>query len=114
MIAAADAGWVLPVVGMLSVPGLVALNGFFVAAEFALVAIRRTKVEELVRKGVRGARAVERATSNLDRSIAATQLGITLASIALGWVGERALAGRGLRRAERCVHESDGAPLAPC
>ncbi len=62
------------------------------AAEFALVAVRRTRVEELVHHGVTGAKAVEQAVRNLDRTIAATQLGITLASIALGWVGEPALA----------------------
>src|SRR5262249_2636952 len=65
---------------------------FFVAAEFALVAVRRTRVEEMVRQGVARAGAVREAVANLDRSIAATQLGITLASIALGWAGEPALA----------------------
>jgi putative hemolysin len=84
--------WLWPLVGLLSVPLLVALNALFVAAEFSLVAVRRTRVEELVRHGHVGARAVESATANLDRSIAATQLGITLASIALGWAGEPALA----------------------
>lgn len=82
-------GWVAA--GLLAVPFLVALNGFFVAAEFALVAVRKTRVEELVNQGVPRAKAVESAIANLDRSIAATQLGITLASIALGWVGERAI-----------------------
>jgi CBS domain containing-hemolysin-like protein len=80
------------VLGLLAVPALVALNAFFVAAEFALVGVRRTRVEELVRQGVKGSAAVESAVAHLDRSIAATQLGITLASIALGWVGEPALA----------------------
>lgn len=78
--------------GMASIPILVGLNGFFVAAEFALVAVRRTRVEEMVAQGVRGARAVESAVEHLDRSIAATQLGITLASLGLGWVAEGALA----------------------
>jgi len=54
--------------------------------------VRRTRVEELVHRNVRGAKAVEAAIQHLDRSIAATQLGITLASIALGWTGEPALA----------------------
>src|SRR5947208_727265 len=81
------------VLGLLAVPGLVALNAFFVAAEFALVAVRRTRVEELTRQGVGGARAVQEATAHLDHSIAATQLGITLASLALGWTGEPAIAG---------------------
>jgi CBS domain containing-hemolysin-like protein len=77
---------------MLSIPMLVALNAFFVAAEFALVAVRKTRVEELVAQGVSGAKAVESAIGKLDRTIAATQLGITLASIGLGWAGEPALA----------------------
>ncbi len=84
--------WAWTALGLLSIPALVALNGFFVAAEFALVAVRRSRVEEMVNQGVPRAKAVESAVMNLDRSIAATQLGITLASIALGWVGEWALA----------------------
>ncbi len=86
------AGFVGMFSGLLSIPVLVAANAFFVAAEFALVAVRRTRVRELVEQGTRGARAVERALQNLDRCIAATQLGITLASIGLGWLGEPALA----------------------
>jgi CBS domain containing-hemolysin-like protein len=88
----AEAPWLWEAVGLLSIPALVALNGFFVAAEFSLVALRKTKVEEMVQQGVRRAKAVAAATANLDRTIATTQLGITLASIALGWVGEPALA----------------------
>jgi putative hemolysin len=80
------------VAGLLAVPALVVLNGLFVAAEFALVSVRKTRVEEMVGKGVAGARAVEAALAKLDRSIAATQLGITLASIGLGFVGEPSLA----------------------
>jgi CBS domain containing-hemolysin-like protein len=87
----ADGRLVLDLIGLLAVPALVALNGLFVAAEFALVAVRKTRVEELVNQGVTGAKAVEAAISNLDRSIAATQLGITLASLGLGWIGERSL-----------------------
>src|SRR2546423_4983562 len=71
---------------------LVGMNGFFVAAEFALVAARRSKVDEMIAKGDGGARAVQAAVQNLDRYIAATQLGITIASLALGWIGEPALA----------------------
>lgn len=89
---AADIGWGLHWLAIFSVPALVGLNGFFVAAEFALVAVRKTRVEELVAQGVRGAHAVEAAITRLDATIAATQLGITLASLALGWVGEPALA----------------------
>jgi len=71
---------------------LVLANGFFVAAEFALVSIRRTRVEELVQQRRPGAQAVKKALENPDRFIAATQLGITLASLGLGWVGEPAVA----------------------
>ena len=78
--------------GLIAIPVLIAVNGFFVAVEFALVAVRKTRVEELVQQGVRGARAVAAAQANLNRSIAAAQLGITLASIALGAVGESVLA----------------------
>lgn len=96
LLAATDGGdgppWAVTVLRLLSVPTLVLLNGLFVAAEFALVAVRRTRVEQLVKQNVLGARAVEDAVQNLDRSIAATQLGITLASIGLGFVGEPALA----------------------
>jgi putative hemolysin len=84
--------WWFGALSLLSVPILVAINGLFVAAEFALVAVRKTRVEEMVSQGHRGAKVVEEAVQNLDRSIAATQLGITLASIALGWIGEPALA----------------------
>ncbi len=80
------------VVGVLIVPLLVLTNAFFVAAEFALVGVRRSRVEELVLQKRRGAAAVQHAIDNLDDAIAATQLGITLASLALGWVGEPAVA----------------------
>src|SRR6516162_6411023 len=84
------AHWIWVVLGLASIPALVALNAFFVAAEFALVAVRRTRVEEMVASGVAGARQVDAALSRLDRTIAATQLGITLASIGLGLVSEPA------------------------
>jgi CBS domain containing-hemolysin-like protein len=84
--------WLWDVLGLLSIPALVALNACFVAAEFSLVAVRKTRVEELVARGVKGARAVAAATAKMDRTIAATQVGITLASIGLGWVSERFLA----------------------
>jgi CBS domain containing-hemolysin-like protein len=87
-----DPTWLWDLLGLLSIPALVTLNGFFVASEFSLVALRRTKVEEMVSQRVPRAKAVETAITNLDRTIAATQLGITLASIALGWVGEPLLA----------------------
>src|SRR5512145_736846 len=64
------------------------MNAFFVAAEFALVTVRWTRVEELVEEKKFGSLAVRQAVENLDDAIAATQLGITFASLALGWVGE--------------------------
>jgi CBS domain containing-hemolysin-like protein len=91
MLASGTSDWSLVAVSLLAVPFLVALNGFFVAAEFALVAVRKTRVEQLIREKVPRSQAVAHAIGNLDRTIAATQLGITLASIALGYVGERAL-----------------------
>ena len=77
---------------MLAVLGLVAINGFFVAAEFSLVAARRSKLDEMISKGDRGAKVVQGALKEIDRYIAGTQLGITIASLALGWIGEPVLA----------------------
>src|SRR5688572_18675582 len=71
---------------------LVFMNGFMVAAEFALVASRRSRIDQMAAEGDRGARSVAKALDHLDRYISATQLGITLASLALGWIGEPALA----------------------
>ncbi len=71
---------------------LVFANGFFVAAEFAIVTVRKTRIDQLIAEGHRSARAVRRAVSDPDSYIAATQLGITMASIGLGWIGEPALA----------------------
>lgn len=70
---------------------LVGLTAFFVAAEFALVGVRKTRVESLARGGSRPAKRLSRQLESLDAYISATQLGITLASLALGWVGEEAL-----------------------
>jgi CBS domain containing-hemolysin-like protein len=77
---------------LLAVLVLVGANGFFVASEFSLVSVRRTRIEELVREGKPLARAVKEALTDLDAYLAATQLGITMASIGLGWIGEPALA----------------------
>ena len=71
---------------------LVLANAFFVAAEFALVAVRRSRIDEMAARGDAGARLVQRTLKDLDRYISATQLGITLASLALGWLGEEAIA----------------------
>lgn len=71
---------------------LVLFNGFFVMAEFALVGARRSKLAEMAARGDRGAKRAQVAIADLDRYISGTQLGITLASLALGWIGEPALA----------------------
>ena len=67
---------------------LVFANGFFVASEFALVGVRRSRVEMLARTGHSGAKRLLRLLGNLNGYISATQLGITMASLALGWIGE--------------------------
>jgi CBS domain containing-hemolysin-like protein len=72
---------------------LVLANGFFVAAEFALVGARKSKIDQMAAEGDGMARTVQHALKHLDRYISATQLGITLASLGLGWIGEPALAG---------------------
>ena len=71
---------------------LLTANAFFVAAEFALVASRRTRIEEMVRQGDRRARIVQTALQDLYRQLSAAQLGITLASILLGYVAEDTVA----------------------
>src|SRR3954451_1178951 len=78
--------------GLSAVVVLVLANAFFVSAEFALVGARRTRLDELARAGDGKARLARRAVQSLDRYISATQLGITLASLGLGWIGEPALA----------------------
>ena len=67
---------------------LVGLNGFFVAAEFALVKVRQTQLQPLLGKGHRRAKVAKHVINNLDAFLSACQLGITLASLALGWIGE--------------------------
>src|ERR1039458_9420819 len=67
---------------------LILANAFFVAAEFALVSIRDTRVEQMLASAVPGARAVRRLQRNLDDFLPAVQLGVTLCSLALGWIGE--------------------------
>jgi CBS domain containing-hemolysin-like protein len=71
---------------------LVFANGFFVAAEFAIIAVRKTRIDQLIAEGSHRALAVRRAVTDPDSYIAATQLGITMASLGLGWIGEPALA----------------------
>ena len=77
---------------LLAVVVLVAANGFFVAAEFALVATRRSRIDRLAAQGNASAKTVQDTLRHLDRYISGTQLGITLASLALGWIGEATLA----------------------
>jgi CBS domain containing-hemolysin-like protein len=67
-------------------------NGFFVAAEFAIVKVRPTQLSELAQAGSKRARLAKKLTKHLDAYLSATQLGITLASLALGWIGEPAFA----------------------
>ena len=71
---------------------LVFANGFFVAAEFSIVTVRKTRIDQLIAEGNKRAHAVRRAVTDPDGYIAATQLGITMASIGLGWIGEPVLA----------------------
>ena len=106
---------------------LVFANGFFVAAEFAIVSVRKTRVDQLIAEGHRGARVVRRAVTDPDSYIAATQLGITMASLGLGWIGEPALATmiepafrflpdphrrdhRAQHRRDDCLRDRDGPP----
>jgi magnesium and cobalt exporter, CNNM family len=77
---------------LIAVLALVFANGFFVAAEFSIVTVRKTRIDQLIAEGNWRAHAVRRAVSDPDGYIAATQLGITMASIGLGWIGEPALA----------------------
>jgi CBS domain containing-hemolysin-like protein len=79
------------ILGVIAVFVLVLLNAFFVAAEFAIVKVRGTRVAELAADGVRRARVADHLVQHLDAYLSATQLGITMASLGLGWVGEPAL-----------------------
>lgn len=85
-------GWAVAI-GLAAVVVLILINALFVAAEFAFVAVRRSRVEQLASSGVGRARLLLGTLQHLDRSIAATQLGITMAGLALGWLGEPVLAG---------------------
>jgi len=81
-----------PLVGLLLGLFLVALNGFFVAAEFALVKVRPTQLDPYVARGERRGKVARHMVRHLDAYLSSTQLGITLASLALGWIGEPAFA----------------------
>ena len=77
---------------LMAVAALIFANGFFVAAEFGLVSVRRTRIDQLIAEGKEAAKVVRHAIDDPDRFIAATQLGITIASLGLGWIGEEAIA----------------------
>src|SRR5215472_4304122 len=77
---------------LLAVGALVAANAFFVASEFALVSVRRTRLETRLSAGSKRAGAALRMLNNPTLLISATQLGVTLASLALGWTGEPTVA----------------------
>src|SRR5207244_9693535 len=77
---------------LLVIAVLVALNGFFVACEFAIVKVRSSQLDALVEEGNLRASFVKHVRAHLDAYLSATQLGVTVASLALGWVGEQCLA----------------------
>ena len=78
----------LPLLQFVAVAMLILVNAFFVAAEFAMVSVRDTRIEQMLAAGVPGARAVRRLQHELDDFLPAVQLGVTLCSLALGWIGE--------------------------
>ena len=85
-----DLGAAIPAVGITLV--LIVVNGFFVAAEYAMVRVRRTQLEPLIEAGSARARLAGQIEDRLDAYISASQLGVTLASLAIGWIGEPAVA----------------------
>ena len=77
---------------LLTIAALVGLNGFFVACEFAIIKVRASQLDTLAEEGNSRARFAKYIRSHLDTYLSATQLGVTLASLALGWLGEEFLA----------------------
>ncbi|PSB67525.1 hypothetical protein C7B61_05745, partial [filamentous cyanobacterium CCP1] len=77
---------------LLSVFVLITINAFFVAAEFSIVSVRRSRINQLVSAGDIQAKTVQDLQRGLDRLLSTTQLGITLSSLALGWIGEGTMA----------------------
>ncbi|MEM8832576.1 MAG: CNNM domain-containing protein, partial [Cyanobacteria bacterium P01_G01_bin.19] len=71
---------------------LIGINAFFVTAEFSIVAVRRSRISQLVEDGDLQAQTVQSLQRSIDLLLSTTQLGITLSSLALGWVGERTMA----------------------
>jgi putative hemolysin len=78
----------LPLLQLVTVAMLILVNAFFVAAEFAMVSVRSTRIEQMAASGVPGARAAHSLQENLEDFLPAVQLGVTLCSLALGWIGE--------------------------
>ncbi|MBB6633978.1 hemolysin family protein [Cohnella thailandensis] len=97
-------------VDIILILALVFLNGFFVSIEFAMVKVRGTRIDTLVQEGNPRAKFASRLTGNLDAYLSACQLGITLASLGLGWIGEPAIARaldpvfRGIGLSESLIH----------
>jgi putative hemolysin len=94
----------LPLLQVVAVGMLILVNAFFVAAEFAMVSTRDTRIEQLLAAGVPGARAVRRLQHDLEYFLPAVQLGVTLCSLAIGWIGEPLAAGILLRWIELIPH----------
>src|SRR5262245_20276539 len=72
---------------------LVLGNAFFVAAEFAIVKVRATRIQEMVHSSLPGSHLAREVVANLDQYLSACQLGVTMVSLGLGWIGEEAFAG---------------------
>ena len=81
--------FLLPCLGLFC---LIAINAFFTAAEFSIVAVRRSRISQLVKSGDAQAQTVQSLQRGIDRLLSTTQLGITLSSLALGWIGESTIA----------------------
>ena len=77
---------------LMAIVGLIAINAFFVAAEFSIVAVRRSRINQLVQEGDVQAKLVQRLQQDIARLLSTTQIGITLSSLALGWIGENTVA----------------------
>ncbi|HIK28473.1 MAG: hemolysin family protein [Oscillatoriaceae bacterium SKW80] len=84
--------WADVLLRLLSVFLLIAINAFFVTAEFSMVSVRRSRINQLVDEGDAKARIVQGLQRNIERLLSTTQLGITLSSLALGWIGEKTMA----------------------
>jgi CBS domain containing-hemolysin-like protein len=87
LLGGSEIGWRL-----LLVLGLIAINAFFVVAEFAILSVRRSRITQLVAAGDDRAKQVQDLQRGIERLLSTTQVGITLSSLALGWIGERAIA----------------------